>query len=208
MGAWLCDECLSEVVYVEPPFCARCGGALVESPPQLCSRCRSTPLRIDRIRSVAVSEGVLREAVHAFKYDGVTALAAPLGGLLAEYWVSHPMWVDVVVPVPLHVSRVRKRGFNQAAYLARELARQVDLTVDEGILIRHRATVAQVDLDADERKENVRGAFRCVSAGAVAKRVLLVDDVFTTGSTLEACAMALRRGGARSVQALTLARAR
>jgi ComF family protein len=118
------------------------------------------------------------------------------------------MSVDIVVPVPLHKRRLRRRGFNQAARLAHALSEQVNLTVDEGILVRHRSTVAQVDLGAEQRRENVRDAFRCVSQGAVGKHVLLVDDVLTTGSTLEACAEALRKGGASSVQALTLARAR
>jgi len=187
----------------------RCGGALSESPAsRLCSRCRSTPFHVERIRSAVYSEGVLREAIHALKYEGVTALAVPLAGLMAECWSRHPMPIDVVVPVPLHKDRLRMRGFNQAACLARELSKQVHLTVDEDILARHRSTAAQVDLDAEQRKENVRDAFRCVSQGAFDKRVLLIDDVCTTGSTLEACAEALRQGGARSVQALTLARAR
>jgi ComF family protein len=151
---------------------------------------------------------VLREAIHAFKYEGVAALAVPLARLMAEYWSSHPMSIDVVVPVPLHRNRLRRRGFNQAAYLARELAKRVDVTVDEDILVRHRSTAAQVDLDAEQRKENVRDAFRSIDRGAVGKRVLLIDDVCTTGSTLDACAVALRQGGASSVQALTLARAR
>jgi ComF family protein len=127
---------------------------------------------------------------------------------MAEYWTAHPSSIDVVVPVPLHEGRLRRRGFNQAAHLARELSRRVGMTVDEGILIRHRPTAAQVDLDAKQRKENVRDAFRCINRGAADKRVLLIDDVCTTGSTLEACAVALRHGGARSVQALTLARPR
>jgi ComF family protein len=118
------------------------------------------------------------------------------------------MTVDTVVPVPLHKRRLRRRGFNQAAYLAREFAKRVGLTVDEGVLVRHRATAAQVDLNAEQRRENVRRAFRSIGYGVVGKRVLLIDDVCTTGSTLEACAIALTQGGAESVQALTLARAR
>ena len=163
---------------------------------------------MQQIRSVAYSEGVLREAIHAFKYDGITALAAPLADLMADYWKDHPMAIDVAVPVPLHRSRERRRGFNQAVHLARELSARVGITVDEGILMRHRRTAAQVSLDVTERQQNVRDAFTCVGQGAAGKDVLLIDDVCTTGSTLEACAVALRRGGARSVRALTLARAR
>lgn len=127
---------------------------------------------------------------------------------MAEHWARYPMPVDVMVPVPLHKQRLRWRGFNQAALLAFELSKRVDVPVDGDILVRHRATAAQVDLDAEQRKENVEDAFRCTSRGAVDQRVLLIDDVCTTGSTLEACAVALRQGGARSALALTLARAR
>ena len=117
------------------------------------------------------------------------------------------MSVDLVVPVPLHKHRLRWRGFNQAARLARELCEHVDLTMDERVLVRHRPTAAQVDLNAKQRRENVQDAFRCISDKAIDKRVLLIDDVCTSGSTLEECAAALRQGGAESVQALTLARA-
>ncbi len=207
MGAWFCDECLSQVAHVSPPLCERCGCTLEEDVSGLCGRCRSTPLHIECIRSIAYSEGALREAIHAFKYKGVTALAAPLADLMAEHWPRYPVLADVIVPVPLHKQRLRWRGFNQAAYLAFELSKRVGLPVDEDVLVRHRATAAQVDLDAKQRKENVEDAFRCASRGAFDQHVLLIDDVCTTGSTLEACAVALRQGGASSVQALTLARA-
>jgi len=113
-----------------------------------------------------------------------------------------------MVPVPLHRARQRRRGFNQAALLARGLSERIGVAVDEGILVRHRRTAAQVGLDAEERTRNVRDAFRHVTEQAAGKDVLIVDDVCTTGSTLEACGAALRDGGAKSVKALTLARAR
>lgn len=115
---------------------------------------------------------------------------------------------DVIIPVPLHRDRHRKRGFNQAALLAKELSRQVNIPMDEAMLTRHRPTASQIGLDFDERRRNVRHAFRSAADGLAGRRVLLVDDVYTSGSTLGACAVALREGGASSVQALTLARAR
>jgi ComF family protein len=126
---------------------------------------------------------------------------------MVTYWRQHPMPADVVVPVPLHATRLRERGYNQAGLLARELAQQTKLSIDEQTLARERATAPQVELNARQRRENVHDAFRCSSDGLAGSRVLLVDDVCTTGATLEACAIALRKGGARSVQALTLARA-
>jgi ComF family protein len=162
-------------------------------------------LKIDCIRSVVYFEGILREAVHRLKYYGLTALVEPLGDLMAAYWVQHPMPTDVVVPVPLHVTRLRERGYNQAALLAHEMASRVGVAVDQRTLSRQRATAPQVELDARQRRENVRDAFRCSDDDLSGKQVLLIDDVCTTGSTLEACAMALYAGGARAVRALTLA---
>ena len=206
VGELLCAECLERIPLVEFPVCARCGDTV--STAGLCARCRVAPLQIECIRSVAYFEGVLRKAVHWFKYRGRTGLVEPLGALMAAYWERHPMQVDVVVPVPLHPARLRERGFNQAALLAREMARHVGLAVDESALTRRRATASQVGLSAVQRKENVCDAFGCSGSSVVGRRVLLIDDVCTTGSTLEACAVALKKGGARSVRALTLARPR
>ena len=174
----------------------------------LCARCRTSPLQIERIRAVAYFEGTLREALHQLKYRGRTALAEPLGGLMVVYWAQHALPANVVVPVPLHAARLRERGYNQAALLARVMVHQVGLALDERTLVRQRATAPQVDLDARQRKENVHDAFHCSARTLAGQQVLLVDDVCTTGATLEACAVALYEGGAHSVQALTLARAR
>lgn len=201
----MCTECLGRISRVEPPFCARCGCAVAAG--GLCTRCRTSPLQIECIRSAVYFEGVLREAIHRLKYSGCTALVEPLGDLMAAYWIQHPMPADVVVPVPLHAARLRERGYNQAALLAREMAHRVGLALDEQTLIRRRATAPQVELNARQRSENVRDAFHCSGDGLAGKQVLLVDDVCTTGATLEACAVALYEGGARSVRALTLARA-
>lgn len=178
-----------------------------DSASQLCSRCRTAPLQIPRIRSAFYFEGPIRKAIHGFKYDGVTALAQPLGRLIADYWLTHPTQSDMIVPVPLHTQRLRKRGFNQAALLASELSERTNLALDDATLVRHRATASQVGLGAEQRRTNVRDAFRCSTGALANRRVLLIDDVCTTGSTLEACALALQEGGVESVQALTLARA-
>ena len=117
------------------------------------------------------------------------------------------MEADVIVPVPLHSHRLRERGYNQAALLAREMARQCGLLLDEQTLVRQRATAPQVELDVRQRKENVRGAFSTRCNALIGRNVLLVDDVCTTGATLEACAQVLREAGAREIRALTAARA-
>jgi ComF family protein len=126
---------------------------------------------------------------------------------MVSYWREAPFPADVIVPVPLHTRRLRERGYNQAALLARELGKGVGLPVLEDAVARVRYTSPQVDLNAEERKENVQGAFHCPTDRVAGKSVLLVDDVYTTGATLEACSLALKQRGVLTVWALTLARA-
>jgi ComF family protein len=139
------------------------------------------------------------------KYHGRAGVAGPLGTLLAERWLAAPgCAVDGVLPVPLHPARLRERGFNQSALLAQGLAERLARPLHTDLLWRGRATAPQVGLSPEERLNNVTGAFRA-APGVRGGRWLLVDDVCTTGATLEACAAALRDQGARAVWAITLA---
>ena len=213
LGSWLCTACLEEIEFIRPPICPRCGRPLVELASvrhggELCRLCQRSPLQIDGIRSVVYFEGTMRQAIHRFKYANLRHLALPLGEMMSAYWEENPLPAEVIVPVPLHESRLRERGYNQAALLAHVLGERIGLPVSEDTLARVRETLPQVELSAQERKENVRDAFRCLDDGLAGRQVLLVDDVCTTGSTLEACSLALRQGGARSIWALTLARPR
>jgi len=204
-GTWLCEGCLSSLPYIGDPFCQRCGMPLREG--RLCVRCRCRPLRVEGIRSVFLFEGPVRVAVHRLKYRGRRSLAEPLGALMADWWAQHPAEIDLVVPVPLHPRRLRQRGYNQAALLAAVLAGRIQQPLAEGVLFRVRYTRPQMELKEVERRRNVRGAFRGRDGTVRGRRILLVDDVCTTGATLEACADALRKAGAAEVWALTLARA-
>lgn len=207
MGAWLCPSCLDAYPAFRPPWCARCGRPLPGG--GFCRACRvaSSPLR--GTRSAGPHVAPLREAVHALKYEGVRVLAGPLAEMMAVAWSLVPPPADVVVPVPLHPTRVRQRGYNQATLLARALAPRIGLPLHEGWLARERNTRSQVGLTRAERWSNVDGAFRCAAGVDLAgRRVLLVDDVFTSGATLRAAAGALRAAGAGDVWALTLTRAR
>jgi ComF family protein len=172
----------------------------------LCARCASEPLRIDGIRSVALFEGTLRQAIHRFKYRFGRDLAAPLGEMIVDYWRQHPLSADLIVPVPLHARRLKERGYNQAQLLADQLGRAVGIAVASEALRRTRYTMAQAKLDGRHRRQNVQGAFLCQDSRVRDRAVLLIDDICTTGATLEACSVALREGGASSVWALTLAR--
>lgn len=221
LGPWLCAACLNEIEAIRPPVCSRCGqpvaGPSHSDPipprrePVLCDRCQQNPPQLDGLRACAFHSGPLRQAIHQLKYEDVRSLAVPLGKLMGNSWpqLSPPdQDLDVIVPVPLHPSRERERGYNQAALLARELGLYLRRPVVENVLIRARATAPQVELNAQERRANVRDAFRCLNNNLQGKRVLLVDDVCTTGSTLEAACTALKSSGVSSVWAYTLARAK
>ena len=158
------------------------------------------------VRSAAHLSGPLRKAIHRFKYRGLRAAARPLGELLVDCWEAEPLPAEVIVPVPLHPQRERERGYNQSALLARELSRGAALPLVEGTLLRVQPTTPQVELNASERAENVRGAFCCSGEELRGQAVLLVDDVLTTGATLRACAQALLESNSGPVWALTLAR--
>lgn len=158
-------------------------------------------------RSVYTYEGDILTAVHRFKYGGKIILARPLGQLLAEAAVGLDVRPDIIVPVPLHKRRLRTRGFNQSLLLANEVSRRVDAGLDYLNLRRVIPTKPQISLKAKARERNVAGAFRVEDPVMFkGKKVLLIDDVFTTGATIKACAKALKKAGAE-VFALTLARA-
>lgn len=205
-GPVLCAACRGSVLYLQPPVCPLCGQS--QETPGLCLSCVHRPLQVDGIRSVAIFDGTLRKAIHGLKYRNMRALAAPLGEMLTDYWRENVPAADVLVPVPLHVRRLRERGYNQSELLAVCIGQSLGVPVVCDVLRRSRYTLAQTRLSGAERRKNVAGAFVCAGRGLRGKRVVLVDDVCTTGSTLEACSIALKAGGARSVWALTVARAR
>jgi ComF family protein len=205
-GSWYCSACQQHIEFIQPPFCHLCGQST--SAGQLCRSCSTRPLRIDGIRAVGYLEGGLRTAIHRFKYSNLRPLAQPLGRLAAEYLSRNPLPVEALVPVPLHAGRLRERGYNQAALLARQIGDATCLPVVVDALARVKSTAPQVGLSAAQRRQNVEGAFHCSRTIVAGKNVLLVDDVCTTGSTLEACAIALQQAGVGQVWALVLARER
>ncbi len=188
---------------LEQPACTRCGRPGV--PYGLCSVCRRTPSALDGVLSSAAFAPPLRGAIHEFKYRNRRALVAPLTARLITAWHSAGLSADLIVPVPLHVSRISERGYNQSALLAAGLGKVVGVAVAEDLLVRERATHPQTHLNRRERRENVSGAFVC-HRNLPALAVVLVDDVCTTGATLEACAATLRAAGATHVQGFTVAR--
>jgi len=169
------------------------------------------PPGLSGLRAAYVYEGLLRSCIRALKYDGNQRLAGPLAALLATAYRDFDLRADMIVPVPLHSERQQQRGFNHAGLLAEVCAALVGVPLRDDVLMRERATAAQADLTTRERRrQNVAGAFRCLPAWSAGKlygySILLIDDVCTTGSTLEECAVPLFAAGAASVWALVLAR--
>ena len=204
-GAFICPSCQNQLFPITPPVCARCGRPLSRG--SVCSACAAWEASIDGIRSVYRFEGVAREAVHQLKYSNLRAIAPSLAELIVPYYSSYAIPGDVLVPVPLHLKRMRERGYNQSALLARELGRLTGLVVNEDCLIRQRYTTAQARTrNVAERRANVGGAFACRSRKLSGKRVILVDDVATSGATLNACASALKETGVLSIWGITFAR--
>jgi ComF family protein len=174
----------------------------------LCFRCQTTPLSVAPVRSALLFEGAVRDAIHALKYRGAEHIADVLAVKMADAWRYYDMMGDLLVPVPLHPEREAQRGYNQAKLLARALAPKIARPLADDTLYRVRPTRSQAHLDRKERWKNVADAFTCPDAVDLSGlSVVLIDDVATTGATLDACAVALLTRGAKQVSALTLAHA-
>lgn len=207
----VCRGCLNAPAPLEADyFCATCKAPFQNDFPLdangVCALCRSGLLGFDSVASFGFYEGALRGLIHLFKYSGMRPLAGRLSRLLERALPIDDRY-DVIVPVPLHWRRRWQRGFNQAELLARGVAKRRRIPILNA-LRRGKPTVNQAGLSSAGRRRNIAGAFQArTGADLHGKRVLLVDDVFTTGATASACAVALKKAGAASVSLVTLARA-
>ncbi|WP_319526209.1 ComF family protein [uncultured Desulfosarcina sp.] len=212
LADYFCPACSGQWTAVTSPLCSRCGMVFKSrvGPDHFCGRCLERPGAFTRARAAGVYDGSLRLAIQALKFKGHTRLANPLGRLLYKtyrrYWPVGD--IDLIAPVPLYRRRFRRRGFNQAFLLVKAWPLAGKAVVVRDLLARNRATPPQTGLDRRQRRINIKNAF-CVSrpGESAGKRILLVDDVLTTGATAEACAAALLKDGAKRVDVLTLARA-
>ncbi|MFA4915621.1 MAG: ComF family protein [Syntrophales bacterium] len=207
-----CPICFSKINFIQSNLCSRCGipftGA--KGGDHFCSDCITSEMHFSVARAVGRYETVLLDAIHRFKYRGNITVGEILGRLMAEF--AYPA-VDIkkyslIIPAPLHPKRLRERGFNQSVILARAVSKKFSIKLDFTTLRRRVHTTPQVNLGKKEREANVRGAFEVVSGGKIRKkRIILVDDVYTTGSTVKECARILMENKAAEVTVLTLARA-
>ena len=207
----LCAECWGKLAFISAPYCPRLGIPFVYDPgPGILSmQAIADPPAFQRARAAVRYDDVARQLVHAFKYGDRLDLAPTLGRWMARAGTELTGEADALVPVPLHWRRLWQRRFNQSAALAREISAASSVPVAHELLKRVKATAQQVGLSRTQRAENVQGAFRVPpdARGAVkGRRLILVDDVLTSGATLDACARALLRAGAMQVDALVFAR--
>lgn len=219
LRASLCPACLSGFRPAVSPLCSRCGVVFEsrQGADHLCAGCIARPKHFFRARAVGIYSGPLMALIHAFKFKGMTALSRPFSTLLFEVFEEN--WdldgIDLVLPVPLHGKRMRERGFNQAWLLVRDWPERIRkahggnrcIQVRHGILVRNRPTASQTGLGKKGRAVNLHGAFSVTPSVPVArKRILLVDDVVTTGATANECARVLLAAGAGQVEVLSIAR--
>lgn len=207
-GYVLCPNCVAKMPLLPMPVCLYCGSPLAQA--GVCRFCQSHPPRISALRAACVYQEPLRGCIRALKYSGNTRLAEPLGMLLAQAYHHYGIAADALLPVPLHSERLKQRGYNHAALLAEVCARHLQIACVEDMLVRRRDTRPQVGLSHQDRLQNVQDAFLCsppFTRGLLGGRTLvIIDDVCTSGATLEACAAPLFAAGARAVVGFTLAR--
>lgn len=208
----LCPECFNQLNFITAPYCHRCGHPFEEatgSKKLICANCakkHKTPFRFNR--SALYYDDISKDLILALKFMDKTENAKTLAKWL--YIAGHDIWqeeVDILVPVPLHYKRLIKRRYNQSALLVKELSKLAGIKADYTSLIKHKSTKPQVQFSGRERVKNVKGVFSVKHPEKIqGKRVVLIDDVMTTGSTLKECALALKKAGAKSVDTLTVAR--
>ncbi|MBW1689544.1 MAG: ComF family protein [Deltaproteobacteria bacterium] len=207
----VCESCKKALTPITHPLCTICGipFSALSGPDHPCENCLRKMPSYDTMRAPYLYAGPIMNAIQRFKYNSETHLAAPLGGLLAAFARTSLTQPEefVTVPVPLHKHRLRERGFNQSLLLAKAVASELGTPLNCLSLIRKRDTRSQTGLRRKERRKNVANAFSVTSAAIFkGKKVLLVDDVLTTGYTLQECARTLKKFGAREVACITLAR--
>ncbi len=217
----MCKQCLDKFYYLKAPFCTKCGRPLPAERQELakiCRVCQKFPPQFDRGFSVCLYEGVLKECLHKFKYQGKTALKKTFGRMVSSFINENILKTlpdiseegkknlfDCIIPVPLHITRMRERGFNQSELLAIEVCKSLDISLKTNILKRKRFTKSQILLTKKQRRKNVRDAFIARTDKTI-KSVILLDDIMTTGSTLDECSRTLRQAGIEFICAVVVAR--
>jgi competence protein ComFC len=204
-GARWCTDCTQKTTEIMPPICTICGNPNFKNEP--CARCQLSPPLYTSLRSYTIFGGSIREAIHRLKYQREVGLGEALARLMIISLGKLNWSLDIITSVPLGLVRFKERGYNQATLLARPIALFLKVPFSSQALTRIRETKTQVGLSVYERMENMSGAFQAKNKLVEGKSILVVDDVATSGATLNACAKALLDGGASKVYGYSLARA-
>jgi ComF family protein len=205
----LCPVCAETLPYITRPVCQKCGRTVTEDT-NIGMECINAQYHFEQAVPVFEYTSEMQRLIHRFKYQGVSYLSRTLGSWMAEAYKQRCRWdVDMIIPVPLHPRRERERGFNQAVLLSREIGKSINVGVNKSTLIRKKHTSTQVGLNKLQRRQNLWDAFEVTEPGKVKdKIILLVDDVFTTGSTVDECSRVLLQAGAKRIYVMTLAAGR
>jgi ComF family protein len=206
-----CAACNEKIKFITGNLCPVCGTIFPDSPAKshLCGNCMENKTYFSCARAVVSYETIILDAIHQFKYGNNISVGALLASFMADFSFPDVDFTDysLIIPVPLHIKRLRQRGFNQSLILARALAKKKQIPVNFSLLKRHKFTETQTGLNKAERNKNIKGAFEVSNKKKIAsKNVILVDDVYTTGATINECAKILTKAGAQKVTVLTLAR--
>jgi len=203
----LCSNCTSIMQLLPGSTCTTCGRPLGGKYKMgMCSECKDTEIYFDGACSVFEFSGIVQSALHRFKFEGEVDMAEAFGLYMAKKLKERKWKIDVILPVPLHEKRMSDRGYNQSYLLSAEIGRECGIDVLDGALIRKRHTESQVSLPKFGRIHNVKGAFAMVDSKCIkGKSVLIVDDIMTTGATLNECSRILRESGARNIYCITAA---
>ncbi|MGN0327477.1 MAG: ComF family protein [Lachnospira sp.] len=202
----ICPECMGKISYIQEPRCLKCGKSIENDEREYCRDCENKKHIFTRCVSVyEYSEGI-KKSVYNFKYHNKREYAAVYGREMSrKCGIFIKMWnPDVIMPVPVHISRLKRRGFNQAELIALELGRNVNVAVDTQSLIRIKRTKPMKELDNQDRIKNLENAFQVSENVVRYRKVLLVDDIYTTGTTLDMCAKSLINSGIKEVYGITL----
>jgi len=215
-GYSICEDCFKTIELIEHPYCIKCGKPLPitdffeQNREILCLDCKRKKYSFEFSRSTGIYNKVLKKCIHLLKYYGEKKLAKPLGKLMVDYLLKNNEFenkFDLIIPVPLHKNDLKKRGFNQSLLLSKIIGDYFSIPVGESILIKHKITPFQVNLSKKEREKNILKAFSVEKPEEInGKSIMILDDVFTTGATVEECAKELIKSRAKNIFVLTLAR--
>lgn len=217
-GYSICEDCFKTIELIDKPYCVKCGKPFLISTDLffrqdkeiLCADCKRKKYSFEFARSVGIYHRVLKKCIHLFKYYGEKKLAEPLGKLLIDYLVKNQEFkkkIDLIIPVPLHKNDLKERGFNQSVLLSKIIGNHFSIPVEEEVLIKKKLTLSQVNLSKKDREKNILRAFSIDRPEEIrGENILILDDIFTTGSTVEECAKELKKAKAKNIFILTLAR--